>query len=80
MTPAEFKIRYNLLIDISSTGTCIKTDRELAHLCSTTTQYVTIVLQSMIQDREIDMASVEHLRHITYVKGFTRRRGTSKTK
>lgn len=68
MTPAEFKIRYHLLIDISSTGACLKTNQELALLCSTTSQYVSIVLQSMVQAGEIDMVSSQNQRCITYIK------------
>ncbi len=76
MTTAELKIRYNLLIDISSTGCCIASDQELAHRCSTTTQYVSIVLLTMVQAGEIDMASAEGIRTIVYRKGY--KNGTSK--
>jgi hypothetical protein len=76
MTSSEFKIRYNLLIDISSTGCCTASDQELAHRCSTTTQYVSIVLLTMVQTGEIDMASAEGIRTIVYRKSF--KSGTSK--
>jgi hypothetical protein len=77
MSPAEFKIRYHLLIDISSGGSSTRSDQNLATLCSTTPAFVAIVLLAMVQDGEIDMASSEETRHITYRKDY-RRRGTSR--
>ena len=68
MTKAETKIRYELLIDIASNGTCFKTDQELATLADTTVPFVQSILKQMENKREIYMASIQNCRQIIYPK------------
>jgi hypothetical protein len=68
MTKAETKIRYELLIDIASNGTCFKTDQELASLADTTVPFVQSILKQMENKREIYMASIQNCRQIVYPK------------
>lgn len=78
MTKAELKIRYQLLIDISSEGVCTRSDRDLALVTGTTSTYVAIILQAMAVDREIDMVQTQEGRTIIYIKGHRGKHGTSK--
>ena len=71
MTKAETKIRYELLIDIASNGTCLKSDQELAALADTTVPFVQSILKQMENKREIYMASIQNCRQIIYSKKST---------
>lgn len=68
MTKSEAKIRYELLIDISSQGASFKSDQELAALADTTVPFVQSVLNQMVRSREIYMASIDNQRKIIYPK------------
>ena len=66
MTKPEIKIKFALLVDISSTGMCIKSDQELALEADTTVPFVKVILKQMELSREIHMASTQFGRQITY--------------
>ena len=68
MDKAEVKIKFLLLIDISSLGYCSKTDRDLAFEANTTTPFVQSVLKSMQTNKEILISSGEFGREIVYPK------------
>lgn len=68
MDKTETKLRFTLLIDISSTGSCIKSNLELALELNTTIPYVEVILRQMELKREIHMASSQGGRMITYPK------------
>lgn len=71
MTLPETRIKYTLLIDISSTGACTKTDQELALAANTTIPFVQVILKQMELQREIHMASTQFGRQIIYPKKLT---------
>jgi hypothetical protein len=71
LSKAEAKIKFLILIDISSDGFCLKTNQDLATLAETTLSYVDIVLSQMVRNREIDMSSYQNERRITYPKKLT---------
>lgn len=71
MTKAETKIKFHILIDISSTGSCTKSDQELAALADTTVPFVQVILKQMELEREIHMASIQNERQIIYPKKST---------
>ena len=66
MTKSEIKLKFALLVDISSTGMCIKSDQELALEADTTVPYVQVILRQMELSREIQMASSSGQREIIY--------------
>jgi hypothetical protein len=66
MTKSEIKLKFALLVDISSTGVCTKTDQELAHEADTTIPFVQVILRQMELSREIQMASSSGQREIIY--------------
>ena len=66
MTKAETKLKFAILIDISSTGICSKSDQELAHEAATTIPFVQVILKQMALSREIHIASTQFGRQITY--------------
>ena len=66
MTKSEIKLKFALLVDISSTGVCIKSDQELALEADTTVPYVQVILRQMELSREIQMASSSGQREISY--------------
>ena len=66
MTRSEIKIKFALLVDISSTGVCTKSDQELALEADTTVPFVKVILKQMELSREIHMASTQFGRQITY--------------
>ena len=68
MDKAEVKIKFLLLIDISSMGYCGKTDKELAFEANTTTPFVASVLKTMQTNKEILIGSGESGREIIYPK------------
>lgn len=71
ISKAEAKIRYLLLIDISSEGSCTKSDQDLALEADTTIPFVQTILKQMNLKREILMGSSETGRRITYPKKQT---------
>jgi hypothetical protein len=71
MTKAESKVKFLILIDISSLGFSIKTDEELALESNATVPYVQAILKGMVRNREIDMVSYQNERRITYPKKLT---------
>jgi hypothetical protein len=68
MNKAEVKIKFLMLIDISSTGKCSKTDQELAFEANTTVPFVQSVLKSMQSGKEILISTGESGREIVYPK------------
>lgn len=68
MTKSEIKIKYEILIDIASNGSCFKSDQELASLADTTIPFVQTILKQMELSREIHMASTQFGRQIVYPK------------
>jgi hypothetical protein len=66
MTKSETKLKFAILIDISSTGVCSKSDQELAYEADTTVPFVQVILKQMALSREIHMASTQFGRQITY--------------
>ena len=66
MTKSEIKIKFAILTDMSSKGVCTKSDQELALEADTTVPYVQVILRQMELSREINMASTQFGRQITY--------------
>jgi hypothetical protein len=64
----EWRLRGVFLLDISSTGSCTRSNLELARICKTTTLRVQQIISLLVSEREIVMASVENLRSIVYPK------------
>ena len=71
MTRSEIKIKFAILVDISSTGMCTKSDQELALEADTTVPFVQVILKQMELAREIHMASTQFGRQIIYTKKLT---------
>jgi hypothetical protein len=71
MTRSEIKIKFAILVDISSTGMCTKSDQELALEADTTVPFVQVILKQMELAREIHMASIQNCRQIIYPKKKT---------
>jgi hypothetical protein len=71
MTRSEIKIKFAILVDISSTGMCTKSDQELALEADTTVPFVQVILKQMELSREIHMASTQFGRQIIYPKKLT---------
>ena len=66
MTKSEIKIKFAILTDMSSNGVCTRSDQELALEADTTVPYVQVILRQMELSREINMASTQFGRQITY--------------
>ena len=66
MTKSEIKIKFAILTDMSANGVCTRTDQELALEADTTVPYVQVILRQMELSREINMASTQFGRQITY--------------
>jgi hypothetical protein len=64
----EWRLRGVFLLDISSTGSCTRSNLELARICKTTTLRVQQIISLLVSEREITMASVENVRSIEYQK------------
>ena len=64
----EWRLRGVFLLDISSTGSCTRSNLELARICKTTTLKVQQIISLLVAEQEIVMASVENLRSIRYQK------------
>ena len=64
----EWRLRGVFLLDISSTGSCTRSNLELARICKTTTLKVQQIISLLQAEQEIVMASVENIRSIKYFK------------
>ena len=64
----EWRLRGVFLLDISSTGSCTRSNLELARICKTTTLKVQQIISLLVAEQEIVMASVENVRSIRYQK------------
>ena len=64
----EWRLRGVFLLDISSTGSCTRSNLELARICKTTTLKVQQIISLLVAEQEIMMASVENVRSIRYQK------------
>ena len=67
----EWRLRGVFLLDISSTGSCTRSNLELARICKTTTLKVQQIISLLVAEQEIVMASVENVRSVKYFKSKT---------
>lgn len=67
----EWRLRGVFLLDISSTGSCTRSNLELARICKTTTLKVQQIISLLLVEREITQASVENVRSIKYSESKT---------
>jgi hypothetical protein len=64
----EWRLRGVFLLDISSTGSCTRSNLELARICKTTTLAVQQIISLLVSEQEIVMGSVEGFRTLKYPK------------
>lgn len=64
----EWRLRGIFLLDICSTGSCTRTNQDLARIIGCTTLKVQQIISLLLAEQEIQQGSSESFRMITYPK------------